>query len=112
MKRNSLMIIAMVFSLLFYNAFAQEQTTPPKTPKIAKKQIHQQARIKQGVQSGELTKGETVRLEKEQGKIQAEKIEAKSDGKVTPQERQKIRRDQKITSRHIHKAKHNDRTVK
>ena len=110
MKRNSFIITALVISLFCYNALAQEQTTPPKTPKITRKQIHQQKRIKQGVQSGELTKGETVRLEKEQGKIKAEKLQAKSDGKVTPEERQKIRHDQRKASRHIYKAKHNDKT--
>jgi protein-disulfide isomerase len=112
MKRSSLLITALVVSLFCYSAFAQEQTAPPKTPKITKKQMRQQARIKQGVQSGELTKGETIRLEKEQGKIQAEKKQAKSDGKVTPQERHKIRHDQKKTSRHIYRAKHNDKTQK
>jgi hypothetical protein len=112
MKRSSLMITALVISLFCYSASAQEQTAPPKTPKIAKKQIRQQARIKQGVKSDELTKGETVRLEKEQGKIQAEKIQAKSDGKVTAQERKKIRHDQKKASRHIYRAKHNDKTNK
>jgi len=112
MKRSSLMIIALVISLFCWSVSAQEQTAPPKTPKITKKQIRQQARIKQGVQSGELTKGETVRLEKEQGKIRAEKLQAKSDGKVTPQERQKIRHDQRKASRHIYRAKHNDNTQK
>jgi hypothetical protein len=112
MKRSSLMITALVISLFCWSVSAQEQTTPPKTPKIAKKQTRQQARIKQGVQSGELTRGETVRLEKEQGKIQAEKLQAKSDGKVTPQERQKILRDQRKASRHIYRAKHNDNTQK
>jgi len=112
MKRSSLMITALAISLFCYCASAQEQTSPPKTPKIAKKQIHQQARIKQGVKSGELTKGETAGLEKEQGKIQAEKLQAKSDGKVTPQERKKIRRDQRKASRDIYRAKHNDETKK
>ena len=110
MKRTSLLITALIVSLFCWSVSAQEQTAAPKTPKIAKKQIQQQARINQGVKSGELTKGETVRLEKEQGKIQAEKLQAKSDGKVTPQERKKIRHDQRKASRNIYRAKHNDKT--
>jgi hypothetical protein len=110
MKINNLIITALMISLFCLSASAQEQQPPAKTPRITQRQINQQARIKQGVQSGELTKGETVRLEKEQGKIRAEKLQAKSDGKITPQERQKIRQDQRKASRHIYRAKHNDKT--
>ena len=39
MKRNSLMISALVISLFCYCALAQEQTAAPKTPKITKKQM-------------------------------------------------------------------------
>ncbi|MGA3286149.1 MAG: hypothetical protein ABSD46_01840 [Bacteroidota bacterium] len=112
MKIKSFPITALMISLFCWSASAQEQQQPAKTPRVTHRQINQQARIKQGVQSGELTKGETVRLEKEQGKIQAEKLQAKSDGKVTPQERQKIRHDQRKASRHIYRAKHNDNTSK
>jgi hypothetical protein len=95
-------------------AFAQDpnqpQTTTPKTPKITKRQMNQRARIRQGVKSGELTKGEARNLRQEQKTIQAEKQMAKADGKVTPAERAKIRRDQNKASKDIYRLKHNNRT--
>jgi tellurite resistance protein len=114
MKSKTLIITALAAALIFGSALAQEQvqTKPAKTPRITKKQVHQQARIKQGVKSGALTKPEAVKLEKEQAKIRHDKKVAKSDGKVTPQERQKIRREQRKSSRHIHRLKHNDVTNK
>ena len=65
MKTMRLLIISLVLGLFCGTTLAQEQTPPPKTPRITKRQIKHQTRIKQGVKSGELTKGETRRLEKE-----------------------------------------------
>ena len=111
MKISNIFIITLIVGLTFGAATAQNQTTPasatPKTPRITKRQINQQARIKQGVKSGELTKGETRKLEKEQAKIQYDKKVAKSDGKVTPQERRKITREQNKASRDIKRLKNN-----
>jgi hypothetical protein len=112
MKTTSFLIAALIASMFCCSAQAQEQPKPAKTPRVAHRQINQQARIKQGVQTGELTKGETIRLEKEQAKIQADKKEAKSDGKVTPQERRHMKNEQNKASRHIKRLKHNDRTKK
>ncbi len=81
------------------------------TPVVRKRQVHQQARIKQGVNSGQLTPAETRRLEAQQGKIQADKLEAKSDGTVTAAERAKLHREQDRASRNIYRKKHNARTT-
>ena len=75
--------------LVIGSALASAQTA---TPRVTKRQLKQQGRIEQGVKSGELTGGETRRLEREQGKIQADKAKAKSDGVVTPAERAKLAR--------------------
>jgi len=109
MKTTNILIAALAFGLMCGTAGAQDHPQEPKTPRITNHQIKQQARIKQGVKSGELTKGETVRLEKEQAKIQMDKKAAKADGKVTTEERQNIRHKQKKASRDIKKLKHNDR---
>ncbi len=87
--------------------FAQTGTA---TPKVTKRQMVQQKRIRQGVKSGELTKGEAAKLEKGEKKIQAEKKAMKADGKVTPQERAKLHRDLNKESRAIKRLKHNKRT--
>ena len=68
--------------------------------------------VTRGVKSGQLTTGETRHLEKEQRKIEADKLQAKSNGKVTPAERAKLRKEQNKASRDIYRTKHNDRTAK
>lgn len=83
-----------------------------RTPVVNRRQVRQQQRIKQGVRSGELTPAETRRLEREQGRIQANKLNAKADGSVTPQERARLQREQNRASRDIYRLKHNNRTRK
>ena len=82
------------------------------TPHVTKRQLKQQARIEQGAKSGELTAGETKRLEMQQGKIQADKRKAKSDGIVTPAERARLAREQNRANRKIYRLKHNDKVAK
>ena len=82
------------------------------TPRVAKRQLHQQARIEQGVKSGELTPRETQRLERQQARIQADKRKAKADGVVTPAERAKLAREQNRASNRIYRLKHNERDMK
>lgn len=112
MKRMAVVVALIVAALTL--TYAQE--APPaqgttKTPRITKRQLNQQRRINRGVKSGELTPAETRRLEAEQGKIQADKMKAKSDGNVTPQERRKLRREENKASRDIYRLKHNNRAV-
>ena len=94
-------------------ASAQEAGTPaatPKTPVVRERQINQHARIRQGVRSGELTRGEAAKLRSEQRDIRQDKKMAKSDGQVTPAERRHIAREQNKASRDISRLKHNNRT--
>ncbi len=95
--------------LLLGSALSLAQTA---TPHVTKRQLKQQARIEQGVKSGELTAGETKRLELQQGKIQADKRKAKADGVVTPAERAKLAREQNRASRKIYRLKHNANVAK
>ena len=81
-----------------------------KTPVVHQRQRDQQHRIAQGVQSGQLTAGETRHLERQQAHIQATKRKDKADGNVTPQERAQLHRMQDRASRDIYRDKHNDRT--
>ena len=82
-----------------------------RTPGISQRQRNQQQRIRQGVRSGQLTRGETRRLEAQQGRIQADKMVAKSDGQVTRQERRQIHREQNRASKNVYRLKHNKRTA-
>ncbi len=82
-------------------AFAQTAT-----PGIDKRQANQERRIEQGVKSGELTKKEAARLEKREGKLQADKEKAAADGKVTKQERRQLNREASRDSKAIYRQKH------
>ena len=77
--------------------------------RVKKRQVRQKKRIHQGVRSGELTRGETKALKKEQRRIQKAKRRARSDGKVTKKERARLEHMQDRSSRHIYRAKHNER---
>jgi hypothetical protein len=76
------------------------------TPRVTKRQVQQQARIKEGAKSGELTPRETRKLERQQAKIALDKAKAKSDGVVTPAERRKLNREQNRASKRIYRGKH------
>ena len=112
MKIKQILTAAFIAGLATFVAFAQDQPAPVKTPRVAKRQVQQQARIKEGVKSGELTKGETQKLKREQAKIQHDKQKAKQDGKVTPQERRHIRREQNKANRDIYRLKNNEQEKK
>ena len=75
-------------------------------PGVNVRQREQQRRIRQGVQSGELTKPEARSLENEQRAIRTEEKQFKADGKLTPAERQKLHSDLNAASRDIHAEKH------
>ena len=77
-----------------------------RTPRITKRQVHQQKRIHEGVKDGDLTRRETVKLEAREAKIQRDKRAAKSDGVVTARERAKLRREENRTSRAIYRQRH------
>jgi len=83
------------------------QTT---TPGVKSRQIKQQKRIHQGVVSGELTRKETVVLQKQQLSVQKQKKAAKADGVVTARERAAIHRHQTKVSKNIHRQKNDGQT--
>ncbi len=89
----------------------QEETHRPPPPKVAQRQNNQKRRIKQGVKSGELTKGETRRLERQQTRIQKTKRtdRAENGGRLTPKDKTQLNRMQNRASRHIYRAKHNSK---
>ncbi|MEL6651745.1 MAG: hypothetical protein AAFQ87_13165 [Bacteroidota bacterium] len=97
--------IYLVFTLAFMGLFVSVQAQAPVTPKVSKTQVQQQKRIKQGVQSGELTRRETAQLQRQQRHIQRTKRRAKADGTVTPRERVIINSKQKRASANIARQK-------
>ena len=77
-----------------------------RDPGVNQRQHNQQQRIQQGVKSGELTRGETRRLETEQRHIRHEEARYKSDGQLTRAERADLQHDLNRSSRHIYNQKH------
>ena len=87
----------------------QTQPAPSETPRLDRQQ-NQAARIRDGVQDGSLTKGETARLVKAEARTDAYMAKSKlDDGKIGPKESAVIERRQDATSKAIYAAKHNDR---
>ena len=68
---------------------------------------NQQRRIRQGVRSGELTRSEFRRLEREQARVRRHEARARSDGRFTLRERARSNRELNRSSRHIYRQKHN-----
>ncbi len=84
-------------------------SAPALAAEVDRRQANQQARISEGVESGQLTPGETARLERREARIRREirRDRAANGGKLTPAEKAKINREQNRTSRQIYRAKHN-----
>jgi hypothetical protein len=76
------------------------------TPRVDQREVNQQQRIEQGINSGQLTPKETAKLEKGEAKIDKMEAKAKSDGKVTDKERKKLTKAQNKESKKIYKEKH------
>ena len=77
---------------------------------INERQDNQQARIKQGVVSGELTAREATKLSRQHVKNQRKEARFKSDGSFTKRERAIVQRDLTRNSASIYKQKHDEQT--
>jgi len=87
---------------------AAEQNTNPKS-EVGKRAENQQDRIGQGIKSGQLTAGEAAHLENNEAKINREVRNDRraNGGKLTPQERKQVNRQQNKVSGQIYRDKHN-----
>ncbi len=86
-------------------------SVPAFAAEVDRRQANQQARIADGVESGQLTPRETAHLERREAKTRREirHDRAANGGTLTRAERAKINREENRTSRQIYRAKHNDR---
>ena len=78
---------------------------------VSGRELNQENRIAQGVNSGQLTSGEASQLEAEHNKVkeQIAKDRAANGGHLTAQERQQINKEQNHVSKQIAKEKHNNK---
>ena len=104
--------LALICPLILAPAAIFGQATP--TPgqhdyNINQRKGNQQDRIAQGVKSGQLTPGETARLEHQEAGINKEErgMRAQDNGHLTKQDRATIHHQQNQESRRIYRDKHN-----
>ncbi len=76
------------------------------TPRINKREHYQQERIREGIQSGSLTRHEAARLEAEQARIRVDEARAKADGHVSDRERARLDHELDKSSKDIYRQKH------
>jgi hypothetical protein len=78
----------------------------------AHRKADQQVRIGQGVKSGQLTPGETGRLENKEHRINKETRadRAANGGRLSPGDKATVNRQQNKVSRDIYRDKHNAKT--
>jgi hypothetical protein len=99
-------LLAGAGSLLFLAGHAQAQTVGSEV----QRDVNQQQRIEQGLQSGKLTTREAARLEQGESRIDRMESNALKDGKLTDQEKARIQRAQNRESRGITRLENNQQT--
>jgi hypothetical protein len=106
---NTVLTGAALFVLSAPAIFAQSTTTndPPQT--IQQRKENQQDRIGQGVQSGQLTAGETKNLETKEAGLNKEErtMRSEDNGHLTAADRTKLNNQQNRLSNQIYNDKHN-----
>jgi len=97
-----------------YNDKHNANTAHYGNDKVDDRRENQQDRIAQGVKSGQLTAGETAKLENQQRGInqQVHADRKANGGKLTAGEKAQVNHEQNQASRNIYDKKHNARTRK
>lgn len=116
--KNAALTLALA-TLLAAPVFAQQSqpstqpNTAPKEGSVNDRRQDQQDRIANGVQSGQLTAGETKNLEGRETNLNREVRDDRTadDGHLTSAERQQVNRQQNNLSRSIYQDKHNAATA-
>jgi hypothetical protein len=112
-KENPMKVFTAILASALFVApaamFAQTPTPGAHDYNINQRKVDQQDRIANGARSGQLTAGETSRLEHQQAGINREErgMRAQDNGHLTKQDRQTIHAQQNQESRRIYRDKHN-----
>jgi hypothetical protein len=80
-----------------------------RTQADVQRNINQQTRIEQGIQSGQLTNKEVSQLERGQARVDRTEARAGANGRVSAREQARIQHQENVQSRHIFRDKHNRR---
>jgi hypothetical protein len=112
--RTFLLSTAAFVAFCVPSAFAQRTTTTPADPQsIAQRKDNQQDRIAQGIDSGQLTAGETKNLETKEAGVNKEEhtMRTDDDGHLTAADRATLNNQQNHLSNQIYTDKHNANTA-
>jgi len=120
---KSLAVLAVGGLMFLGSAAAQQDNTSgagpgkvdpghPRVTQVNGREQNQQKRIANGVKSGQLTPGETRRLERGEQRLQnnEKKDMAKDNGHLTKQDQRQLNREANHMSKRIYKDKHNAKT--
>ncbi len=120
---KSLAVLAVGGLMAIGSAAAQQSNTSgagagnvdpghPRVNQVNQREQHQQNRIANGVKSGQLTPGETRRLERGEQRLQhnEKKDMAKDNGHLTKQDQRQLNHEANHMSKRIYKDKHNAKT--
>jgi uncharacterized lipoprotein YajG len=123
-KITKSLLVLVASGLMFVGAAAAQQDNTsgagagkvdpghPRVNQVNKREQNQQNRIAKGVKSGQLTPGETRRLERGEQRLQnnEKKDMAKDNGHLTKQDQRHLNREANHMSKRIYKDKHNAKT--
>lgn len=98
--KTSIILVALILFVSGANA--------QSTPKVDQKQTRQKVRIVDGIADNELSKRESVRLIKEQRKINRMERRIKRDGHVSARERVRLNKALRRSNRHIVREKNDN----
>ncbi|MBL7726230.1 MAG: hypothetical protein JNM68_01020 [Dinghuibacter sp.] len=97
---KKIIILTAVTCMLVVSASAQIGTDGPGLR-------DENRRERQGIRSGEITRGEAVRIQKEKRDYRRAVTRAAADGRISPRERVHIKRQDRQLDRTIFRSKHN-----
>jgi hypothetical protein len=104
MKLTHTAIAALVTAVFASGAYAQSAASETQ------RNVDQQKRIEQGLQSGSLNTKEAARLEKGEARVEKMESNAMKDGKMTDAEKARIQNAQNKESQAIYREKHDAQT--
>ena len=106
--RKMLIWLVALGGLSLIGGLASNAAADPRFDRVDQRQYLQQLRIREGLASGRLTRGEASVLMREQGQIAWFEARAEADGRVTHWERAQLERAQDAASRNIQRFVRND----
>ncbi len=107
MLRRTLIALCLVLSIPAVASANEWNANHPRRTEVNHRLLRQNARIREGVASGRLSRGEARRLHGEDRNIRSQEraMAAANGGHITRREQHVLNREENATSRQIHRDK-------